>query len=274
MSSQGVGARVALVLGSLVLAAASWFGVKTFADADAPATAPGAVDLYSCPMDGAVSIGQLQPGDDVWLVGVSDSRWGVIRHPDDSTRLAWVSLAQLQIAAPTQGLPEMTCDANPTTITTSTTIAAPTTTARPTAGTTTTTSSTTTSSTTSTSTTIGGDHEPPTVSLTADREYLYVTPSAACPNETALEVTVTVLDATVPLTIRSIVAEWTAAAGPQQASLTPIGGTRFQLVINANGPPAGEAPLLITATATDGAGNVGSGVLTVSLRDPRSFGCA
>lgn len=274
MSAQSVGARIALVLGSLVLAGASWFAVKTFASADAPTAAPGAVDLYSCPMDGAVSIGQLQAGDDVWLVGVSGGRWGVIRHPDDPTRLAWVPLAQLHLGTPSQALPEMGCDANPTTITTTSTTAAPTTTVRPTAGTTTTTSSTTTSSTTSTSTTIGGDREPPTVTLTSDREYLYVTPSVACPNETAMEVTVTVVDPTVPLTIRSIVAEWTAAAGPQQASLTPIGGTRFQLVISSNGPPAGETPLVITATATDGAGNVGTGVLTVTLRDPRSFGCA
>ncbi len=274
MSNHGVGERVALIIGSLVLGVASWFAVKTFASADAPAAAPTAVDLYSCPMDGAQSIGQVQPGDDVWLVGVSAGRWGVIRHPDDPDRLAWVALAQLGTGQPTRDLPEMGCDANPTTITTSTTVVAPTTTAKPTSGTTTTTSSTTTSSTSTTSTTIGGDREPPTVNLTADRDFLYVSPSAACPNETAMEVTVTVVDPTVPLTIRSIVAEWAAAAGPQQATLTPIGGTRFQLVITSNGPPAGETPLIITATASDGAGNVGTGTLTVSLRDPRSFGCA
>ena len=129
MSNQSVGSRVALIIGSLVLGVASWFAVKTFASADAPAVAPTAVDLFSCPMDGAQSIGQLQPGDDVWLVGVSAGRWGVIRHPDDPDRLAWVALAQLGIGQPARNLPEMGCDANPTTITTSTTSTTSTTTA-------------------------------------------------------------------------------------------------------------------------------------------------
>jgi hypothetical protein len=276
MSGPGTGARVALVVGSVVLGLGGWFAVKTVADADAPAAAPGAVDLYSCPMDGAQSIGQLQPGDDVWLIGVSDGRWGVIQDPDTPDRPAFVALSQLGITQPSRDLPEMGCDANPSTGTTvpPTTVAPSTSIASTGSTSTTTTSSTSTTSTTTTSTTIPGDRVPPTVTLTADREYLYVSPSVACPDETALEVTVAVVDPTVPLTIRSIVAEWAAPAGPQQANLTPIGGTKFQLVIPDNGPPAGETPLTITATASDGAGNVGTGVLTVSLRDPRSFGCA
>jgi hypothetical protein len=83
-----------------------------------------------------------------------------------------------------------------------------------------------------------------------------------------------VADPTVPLTIRSIVANWNSPAGPQSANLSPIAGNRFRLVISANGPTTGELPVTLTATAADGAGNVGTGILTVSLRNPTSFGCA
>ena len=79
---------------------------------------------------------------------------------------------------------------------------------------------------------------------------------------------------TLPLSIRSIIANWNSPAGPQSANLTPVAGNRFQLVITANGPASGELQVTITATAADGAGNVGAGTLTVSLRNPASFGCA
>ena len=85
---------------------------------------------------------------------------------------------------------------------------------------------------------------------------------------------IAVVDPTLPLVIRSIVATWTSPSGPQTANLQPVAGNRFKLVISANGPTSGELPVTITATAADGAGNVGSGVVTVSLRDPASFGCA
>jgi hypothetical protein len=130
------------------------------------------------------------------------------------------------------------------------------------------------STTSSTSTTIVADTTPPVVTVTADRAYLYVlTTAAPCNAETTLLVTITVADPTVPLTIRSIEATWTSPAGPQRANLTPAGGNRFQLQIPTNGPPTGETPLTLTATGSDGAGNVGSGQLVVALRDPASFGC-
>jgi len=53
-----------------------------------------------------------------------------------------------------------------------------------------------------------------------------------------------------------------------------VAGNRFSLQVLANGPNGGETPLTLTATGADGAGNVGTGQVVVSLRDPRSFGCA
>ena len=85
---------------------------------------------------------------------------------------------------------------------------------------------------------------------------------------------IAIADPTLPLTLRSIVATWNSPAGPQTANLSPVAGNRFKLVITANGPAAGELPVLLTATATDGVGNVGTGTATVSLRNPSSFGCA
>ena len=48
---------------------------------------------------------------------------------------------------------------------------------------------------------------------------------------------------------------------------------RFRLSIATDGPTSGEIPVTITATATDGAGNIGTGSKVVALRDPASFGC-
>lgn len=268
-------ARVAApwVVGALLAAALGWFGVSHYAPAKAAGSVPDAVDLYSCPMEGAVSIGRLQAGDPVWLIGVSGDRWGVIHHPDDPTRPAWVPLAQLSPLTNLSGLPEMSCDTDPSTGTT-----APPTTLPPTtvagAPTTSTTTTSTTSTTSTTTTTIPTDAAPPTVTLTTNRPFLYASPAAACPTEVEMEVTVTVADPTLPLTIRSISANWSAPAGPQSSGLTPTTGNRFILKVEGNGPASGEIPLIITATAADGAGNVGAGTITVFLRDPGSFDCA
>ena len=163
----------------------------------------------------------------------------------------------------------MGCDVNPATGTTTPSTTAPPTTvagASTTIGTTTT--SSTTSSTSTTSTTLVTDTVPPVVTVTANREFLYVSPAAACPTEAEVEVSITVVDPTLPLVIRSIVATWTSPSGPQTANLQPVAGNRFKLIIDANGPPSGELPVTITATAADGASNVGTGVVTVALRDP------
>ena len=94
---------------SLLAAGLGWFVVsRVRAEDRRPTAAPGAVDLFSCPMDGAQSIGQLQPGDDVWLIGVSDGRWGVVRHPDDPTRPGVGAARPVRHArAHAGGLPEM-----------------------------------------------------------------------------------------------------------------------------------------------------------------------
>jgi hypothetical protein len=277
VSRGGAGARIALILGSLAAGVLGWFLVSTFGPSDEASSAPGAIDLYSCPIDGAQSIGQLQPDADVWLIGQSAGRWGVIRHPDDPDRLAWVPLAQVSTAANQGDLPEMGCDENPVTGTTAPPTSAPDSTAVGASSTSSTSTSSTSSTSSTTSTTIPSDRTPPTVTLAAnppERTYLYTSPAPGCPFEASLEVAVSVADPTLPVSIRSIIANWNSPAGPQSANLTPVAGNRFQLVITANGPVSGELPVTITATAADGAGNVGAGTLTVQLRNPASFGCA
>ncbi len=264
---------VVLAVMCLVAAVLGWFVVSRFAPQKAASAAAGAVDLFSCPMEGAQSIGQLQPGDDVWLIGVSGGRWGVVRHPDDPSRPAWAPLAQLGPSVHTGGLPEMGCDVNPVTGTTTPPTTAPPTTVAGAPTTSSTTTSTTSSTTSTTSTTIATDRTPPVVTLSANRPYLYVSPAPKCATEVELEVSVTVADPTLPVSIRSIVANWSTTAGPQSTGLVPVAGNRFKLVVTANGPSSGEVSVVITATAADGAGNVGGGAVTVSLREPGSFGC-
>jgi hypothetical protein len=89
-----------------------------------------------------------------------------------------------------------------------------------------------------------------------------------------VDVSIVVADPTLPVAIRGIVATWTGPAGPMTANLTPEAGNRFLLSIATGGPAGGELAVTLTATGSDGAGNVGTGTATVSLRDPASFGCA
>ena len=273
----GMGARVALVAVSFVAAGAGWFGASQFGADATPGTALAAVDLYECPADGSRSVGQVHAGDEVWLIGVSDDRWAVIRNPDDPDRPAWLPLALVATAASAGDLPQLTCGQVVATATTTPTVITTTTPTSPSASTSSPVvlaTSTSTSSTSSTSTTIATDKVPPTVTVSTDRAYLYVRSQIApCNSEDSLVVSIVVADPTVPLSIRSIVATWNAPDGPQTANLVPVGGNRFSLEVAANGPAAGETPLTLTATGSDGAGNVGTGQTVVSLRDPGSFGC-
>jgi hypothetical protein len=245
----------------------------------APASAVATVDIFDCPRVGAVSVGQLHGGDQVWLVGTSESRWGIIRRPGAPAQSAWVPLSMLRTDATAGDLPQIHCDSEATglvvTTTTTTTTVAATTTVASTPGLP---GTTTTSTTTTSTTTVAGDTAAPTVTVTADRDHLYVasdtSPGAPpCSDESALEVTITVADPSLPVAIRSIVANWVTSAGPQTSGLTPVAGNRFSLRVTENGPASGEVPLTLTATAVDGVGNVGTGTLTVSLRSPGSFGC-
>lgn len=269
-------ARLALVAASLAAAGAGWYGATLLADDDAAGTVVAAVDLFDCPSSGNVSVGQVNGGDKVWLIGVTDDRWAVIRHPDAPDRPAWVPLAMVATDASAGDLPQLSCaDAVDATGNNSPGSTAPPTSVGGGVPSSMVLATSTTSSTTSTtSTTIAVDLIPPTVTVTADRAHLYVlTGSFPCSFETALEVTIVVADSSVPLSIRSIVADWNAPAGPQTANLVPISGNRFLLQIAANGPVGGETPLTLTATGSDGAGNIGLGQLVVSLRDPAAFGC-
>lgn len=271
----GLGARVVLVAASLAAAAGGWFGVQRLTAQEPTTEVISTTQLLGCPEDGLPPIGVVQEGARVWLIGVTDDRWAVIRHPDQPDRPAWIPLAQLATTANAGQLPELTC-ASAIGATTTTTIdsqAATTVVATSTTAVLATTTSAA-STTSTTSTTIVADTTPPLVTVTADRAYLYVlTTAAPCNAETTLLVTITVADPTVPLTIRSIAATWNAPAGPQRANLTPAGGNTFQLQVPTNGPLTGETPLTLTATGSDGAGNVGTGQLVVALRDPASFGC-
>jgi hypothetical protein len=282
LTRRGVGPWLAIAVVSLTLGVGGFWFTHRPADRGASASAVGTVDLFTCPHANAnaTSIGQLHGGDRVWLIGISEQRWGVIRRPGQPELTAWAPLAMLRTDATVGDLPEVRCNVDPATLVSTTTAAptttpvtAPVTTTKPTPGKPGTT--TTSSSTTSTTTTIrGGDTTPPTVTVTADRDHLFVeTNVKPCSKEVDLEVTITVADTTLPVAIRSIVANWTTTAGPQTTGLSPIAGNRFRLHVKEHGPTSGEVPVILTATAVDGAGNVGTGNLTVSLRAPSSFGC-
>ena len=277
----GLGARVALVAASLAAGGVGWFGAQQFGDEEATATALAATDFFACPVtndpSAVVSVGQVHAGDRVWLIGTTDDRWAVIRNPDHPDRPAWLPLALIATDASPGSLPQLTCTQAAVTATTlATQDSGPPTTIGQNVPSTVVLESTTTESTTTTSTTttVATDREPPLVTITTDRPYLYVlTDRAPCNLETTLEASIAIADRTLPLTIRSIVATWDSPAGPQTANLAPVGGNRFSLQIPGNGPDSGETPLTLTATASDGAGNVGVGQLIVSLRNPGSFGC-
>ena len=277
----GLGARVALVAASLAAGGVGWFGAQQFGDEQATATALAATDFFECPVtndpSAVVSVGQVRAGDRVWLIGTTDDRWAVIRNPDHPDRPAWLPLALIATDASPGSLPQLTCTQAAVTATTlATQDSGPPTTIGQNVPSTVVLESTTTESTTTTSTTttVASDREPPLVTITTDRPYLYVlTDRAPCNLETTLEASIAIADRTLPLTIRSIVATWDSPAGPQTANLAPVGGNRFSLQIPGNGPDSGETPLTLTATASDGAGNVGVGQLIVSLRNPGSFGC-
>lgn len=272
----GAGARFALAVGSLAAGGVGWFAAGQLHSNDPQTgTALDAVSIYSCPEPGAAAIGGVSTGEQLQLIGVTDDRWAVIQHPDKPGQMAWLPLALVDTDANAGDLPQLTCGAAATA--TATTVASATTTTQlvtDTSTTTTTTSTTSTTSTIATTSTVSSDVTPPTVTLTANRTHFYVSPvSATCIGEDRLEITVAVADPTVPLSIQSIQASWVAPAGAQTANLTPLGGNRFLLQITTNGPSSGELPVTITATASDGAGNVGSGQLIVPLRHPASFGC-
>ena len=277
----GVGARIALVVGSLAAGGLGWFGAQKLSNEETTATALAATDFFECPVTddptSVVSVGQVHAGDNVWLIGTTDDRWAVIRNPTDPDRPAWMPLALVATNASPGSLPQLTCtQAAVTAITIATADSGSQTTIGQVVQSTVVLESTTTESTTTTAppVTLPSDRVPPVVTITTNRPYLYVvTNSPPCSLETTLEATVAVADPTLPLTIRSIGATWDSPAGPQTASLVPVGGNRFSLQVPANGPASGETPLTITATATDGAGNVGVGQIVVSLRNPSSFGC-
>lgn len=277
----GVGARVALVVGSLAAGGLGWFAAQKLSTDETTAIALAATDFYDCGVTtdpaAVVSVGQVHAGDTVWLIGTTDNRWAVIRNPDHPDRPAWLPLELIATDTSPGSLPQLTCAqavATATTIATGDT--GPPTTLGQSAPSTVVLASTTTesSTTTSTTTTTPGDTTPPVVTITTDRAYLYVlTDRAPCSTETTMEATIAIADRTLPLTIRSIVATWDSPAGPQTANLTPVGGNRFSLQVSNRGPADGETLLTLTATAADGAGNVGTGQFVVGLREPASFGC-
>ena len=277
----GMGARVALVVGSLAAGGVGWFGARQLGDKEATATVLAATAFFECSVTrdpaSVTSVGQVHAGDLVWLIGTTDDRWAVIRNPDHPDRPAWLPLALVDTNTSPGSLPELTCTQAAVTATTLATVNSdsPSTVVQSVPSTVVLASTTTGISTsTAPSTTLPSDRQPPLVTITTERTYLYVrTDIAPCSLETSLEATIVVADSTLPLSIRSIVAIWDSPVGPQTANLAPVAGNRFSLQVPSNGPAGGETPLTITATASDGAGNIGTGQVIVSLRDPSSFGC-
>ncbi len=277
----GLGARLALAVGSLAAGALGWIGAQRIGNEETSATTLAATDFFECPVTAdptaVVSVGQVHAGDRVWLIGTTDNRWAVIRNPDHPEQPAWMPLALIHTNSSPAALPQLTCTQAAVTATTLPPVDnGPTTTTGQVVSSTVVLASTTTesSTTTSTSTTVPSDREPPVVTVTTDRPYLYVlTDRAPCSLETTLEATIVVADPTLPVTIRSIVATWDSPDGPQTANLVPVAGNRFSLQVSANGPASGETPLTLTATASDGVGNIGVGTVIVSLRNPNSFEC-
>ena len=267
MSDWSIGARIEFVLGSLLAAAIGWVGVSHVAGAEHGGSAKGAVDIYSCPMKGARSVGQLHPGDAVWVMGVSEHRWAVIRHPLTPDQPAWVPLAMIRTNANTDELPEMGCDANPSTATTPPPTSTESTLPGP-ATTTTVPASTTSSSTT---TTISGDTTPPVITLTADNDQKIVYTKTVNQCSDTLIFSVRISDPTLPLTLNGIDVTWPGSDGTVKA--TPLLKNKWQIVFTGQSLSAPQEPLTITATATDGAGNQGIGTLQITLAAPPATGC-
>ena len=106
----GLGARVALIVGSLGAAGAGWFAAGQVHGDDAQkGTALSAIPIYDCPVPGGIAIGAVDVGDQLQLIGVTDDRWAVIRFPDDTNRPAWLPLALVATDADAGDLPQLTC---------------------------------------------------------------------------------------------------------------------------------------------------------------------
>jgi hypothetical protein len=268
MSDWGIGARIAFVLGSLLAAAIGWVGVSHVAGADHGGSAKGAVDIFSCPMTGGRSIGQLHAGDAVWVMGVSQHRWAVIRHPLEPDRPAWVPLAMLRTNANPDELPEMGCDADPNTATTPPPTTGPESTLP--GATTTTLPATTTSS--STTTTISSDTTPPTITITADNNQKIVYTKSLNQCSSTLLFRIKIADPSLPLVLSGVEVSWPGSDGTVQAK-NPF-KNEWQVLFEGVTINAPQVPLTITVTAKDGAGNVGTGTLQLTLANtPPAAGC-
>jgi hypothetical protein len=268
MSDWSIGARIAFVVGSLLAAAIGWVGVSRVAGADHGGSVKGAVDIFSCPMQGAKSIGQLHAGDAVWVMGVSEHRWAVIRHPLTPDQPAWVPLAMIRTNASPDELPEMGCEANPNTATT----APPTTGSASTlpGATTTTLPATTTSS--STTTTISSDTTPPKITITADKDQKIVYTKSVNQCSSTLLFRITIADPSLPLELNGVEVGWPGSDGTVQAK--NILRNEWQVLFEGVTISAPQVPLTVTVTATDGAGNVGTGTLLLTLATtPPPAGC-
>ena len=124
----GLGARVALVIGSLAAAGAGWFSAGRVHDGHST-QAFGEVSIYDCPTPGGAAIGVVSASDVLQLVGVTDDRWAVIQRPGHPGQLAWIPLAFVDTDADAGDLPQLACGA--AAIATETTLGETTTTTQP-----------------------------------------------------------------------------------------------------------------------------------------------
>ncbi len=87
----------------------------------------------------------------------------------------------------------------------------------------------------------------------------------------ALIFSVRISDPTLPLTLNGIDVSWPGSDG--SLKVDPLAKNKWQVVFSGLTLSVPSVPLTITATATDGAGNVGTGSLQLTLANPPATGC-
>jgi hypothetical protein len=233
------------------------------ATADAPINAvtgrSGTATYYGCSDDSQLgaALGDLQRGDEVWVIGRSGIDYLVIRNPRQLTSPAWIDADNLVISSEFADVPELTCDsastaaaAPPPIDATTTTIPSPTSTA-PSA------TPAPTATPTTPAPTTPADTTGPTVTISPATTTLC---SFGLNSETILQFGVAANDPTGPVTINSV----TWARGSGSGTAASLGGGQHRL----SAPLGGSGSIItITATATDGAGNVGSTSVQVTYAE-------
>ncbi len=259
-----------LTVGALATGAGGFLATRA-AGADAQQVDPArVVAVFDCPDTGGGAIGAALGGDRVWVTGRSGG-WALIRLTDGSGRPAWIPLSELDVdgtRADVAALPVIDCTppeqwGGAPTVSTDPVATSP--------GTSAPSVNTTIATESSASPTTGPDTQAPTLSVNPNRSSFHgANGDPACPD--LLTVAVTATDNRGSATVTGVVARWTFNGGPVQQPLAPAGSGTWTLQVFSQ-VPVPQGTVTITATATDPAGNVGTGSAQVLLLDPGSNGC-